>query len=507
MADADSSNIKSDAEISSTRSVGEPGSSSDTAVKGVFQARPGWFIAGAVLGVMAIFGGLWMGWNREAAFMAGILVIAAVWWVTEAIPLHVTSLMIIALEILLLANPGKWPGLGFESGQGTTLDRLLAAAVDPILLLFFGGLVLARACVNEGVDRVLSSFLLRPFGQRPRFVLLGILLVTAFLSMWMSNTATAALVMTLVGPVAMRLAPKDPFRTALFLAVPVGANLGGMGTPIASPPNAIAVKYLSGAGISIGFGSWMVIAVPIMAVLLLFAWFMLWRWYPCTAIQVDLLKTRPQLTKRGRLVLLTFGVTVLLWLTEGWHGLPSSYVGLFPALVLAGVGIVSREDIQRLEWSVLILISGGIALGVGMQITGLDRQVVGWLPMGETTGPAILSLGMTSLALVLAVFMSNTAAANLVIPVAMASVVVATGGVSNAASAGQIVQLGMSISLAVGGAMLLPSSTPPNAIAYASGEFSTKDLMRIGFVVATLTLILSQTVMGTLIRWVMGTGN
>jgi sodium-dependent dicarboxylate transporter 2/3/5 len=446
--------------------------------------------------------GFHLGWAREAAYMGGILVLAAVWWVTEAIPLFVTSLVILALEILLFANPGNWPGLGFASGPSPTMAGLIAAAADSILLLFFGGLILARACVNEGVDRVLSSVLLRPFGNRPAFVLLGVLVVTAFLSMWMSNTATAALMMTLVGPLAQRLAPKDAFRTALFLAVPVGANLGGMGTPIASPPNAIAMKYLASNDLAIGFGPWMLVAVPMLTLILLCAWGLLWRWYPCQAVQVDLFTEPAVLSPRGRVVLWTFAGTVILWLTESLHGLPAAYVGLMPALVLTATAMVRREDVQQLDWSVLILISGGIVLGAGMQMTGLDRIVVGYLPLDGDTSVGMLVFALTVLAMALAVFMSNTAAANLIIPVAMASVV--TLNATDGEATFLTTYLAMAISLAVGSAMLLPSSTPPNAIAYASGEFTTNDLLRIGACVAAVTLVLTLFALGKLVGLVFG---
>lgn len=496
------SHFDSDSE-SASESASDSTNANPSVPSKVVAPRSGWFLAALVFSGLMVWLGFELSWNREAAFMAGILTFAAICWVSEAIPLFVTSLIILALEILLLANPGDWPGLGFEKSRGPSMGTWIASAADSILLLFFGGLVLARACVNEGVDRVLSGVLLRPFGLRPAFVLLGVLVVTAFLSMWMSNTATAALMLTLVGPLAQRLAPRDAFRTALFLAVPVGANLGGMGTPIASPPNAIAMRYLSDQGISIGFGSWMCVALPVMILLLMLAWALLWRWYPCRAVQVDLLNAPTQLTSRGKKVLWTFGGTVLLWLTEGFHGLPAAYVGLLPALVLTATGIVSREDLQRLDWSVLILISGGIALGAGMQATGLDRIVVGYLPLGEDSGFMSLVFALTFLALILAVFMSNTAAANLIIPVAMASVVT-LGGVAGDSDALSVasVQLGLAISLAVGSAMLLPSSTPPNAIAYASGEFNTKDLMRIGTALAGVALLLTVFMMGKLIRWV-----
>ena len=121
--------------------------------------------------------------------MSGIFLLAALLWVTEALPLFATSLLVIGLQLILLANPGGWPGLGFSQGESPGWRAIVGAAADPVLVLFFGGFLLARAAVKEGVDRAMSSVLLRPFGGQPRWILLGLMMVTALFSMWMSNTA------------------------------------------------------------------------------------------------------------------------------------------------------------------------------------------------------------------------------------------------------------------------------------------------------------------------------
>jgi sodium-dependent dicarboxylate transporter 2/3/5 len=423
------------------------------------------------------------GWPREMAFMAAIALLAAGFWVTEVVPLYATALVVILLELVLLANPGGWPGLGFESGHSPSSTSLVHAAADPILLLFFGGLLMARACVNEGVDRLFCRWLLLPFGTRPAPLLLGVLLMSAVLSMWMSNTATAALAITLVAPIAAGTASDDPLRKALYLAIPVGANLGGLGTPIASPPNAVAVRLLHQSGIDVGFGAWMAVALPVMLLCLLVSWGLLLLWYRPKTARVDLLLPPQRLNWRGRVVLTTFFITVLLWLTASWHGLPASTVALLPAVVLGGTGIVSRKDVDGIEWNVLILISGGIALGAGMQLTGLDQKVVATLPASNT------SLGLVALlagAAGLGALMSNTAAANLILPVAVASAA-AVAGPDN----GPVLLVAFAVTFAVGTSMLLPGSTPPNAIAYASGTFTSRDLLKVGLAVSILTILIS----------------
>ena len=262
--------------------------------------------------------------------MGGIFLLAALLWVTEAIPLFATSLLVIGLQVILLANPGGWAGLGFETGRSGPGHRaIFTAAADPILVLFFGGFLLAQAAVKEGVDRAMSALLLRPFGGRPQATMLGIMLVTALFSMWMSNTATTAMMMTLVLPILAQLRPDDRFRKALVLAVPIAANVGGLGTPIASPPNAVAIGFLQKAGLKIGFLDWMLVAVPLMLVMLFFAWGLLGRLFRTAATSSQIIIVGQTLTRRGWFVVGVFVVTVLFWITEQWHGVPSAAVALF----------------------------------------------------------------------------------------------------------------------------------------------------------------------------------
>ncbi len=409
-------------------------------------------------------------WPREAVFMSGIFVLAAVLWVTEALPLFATALLVIGLEIILLANPGGWMGLGFSAGKSPAFQQILNAAADPVLLLFFGGFLLAQAATKEGVDRAVSSVLLAPFEKRAALLLLGVLCVTALFSMWMSNTATTAMMIALVSPIVLRLPPREPFRRALILAVPVGANLGGFGTPIASPPNAVALGFLRKAGHSVGFVEWMMIAVPLMAALLLFAWGMLWFLFRPQLTELPLETARQQLSRRAWYVVGVFVATVLLWLSESLHGLPAAVVALLPAVALTAPGILNRDDLNSLPWNILILIAGGIALGAGMQLTGLDRLLVQQLPLSGEWLVIALVVGT----IVIGTFMSNTAAANLLLPI----------GISAAGATGvSPVETTISIALAASASMALPISTPPNAIAYASGEVNTRDMAMIGIAI------------------------
>ncbi|MEM8599661.1 MAG: DASS family sodium-coupled anion symporter [Bacteroidota bacterium] len=416
---------------------------------------------------------------REARLMAGIFVLAAVLWTTEALPLFATALLVIALEVVLLANPGGWPGLGFSHGATPPYQTFLAPLASPIIYLFLGGFIVARAAVKEGVDASLASLVLRLFQGRPRQVMLGLMVATATFSMFMSNTATTAMMITLVGPMLAQIPKDDPVRRGLLLSVPFAANIGGMGTPVASPPNAVALGVLAESGLSVSFGTWMLVAVPLGAILLGITWLLIVRLYPASTHGLHLRPITSALTGRGYVVLFVALCTIALWLTEPWHGLPTAVVALLPVVAFTSLGVLNRHDFDALQWNVLVLIAGGLALGLGMRHTGLDVALVEALPTGGATALLILTTGT----LLLSTFMSNTAASNLVLPIGV-SLAVATGS----ASSGVVVAL--CIALTASSAMALPVSTPPNAIAYAQGELTTRDLVAAGTIVSLIALAL-----------------
>lgn len=423
---------------------------------------------------------------REAAFMAGIFVLAALLWMTEALPLFATALLVVGLQLVLLANPGGWPGLGFESGPSPGYADIVSAAADPVLLLFFGGFLLAQAAVKEGVDRSMSALLLRPFGDRPLAALAGVMAVTALFSMFMSNTATTAMMLALVAPMMVRMGPAEPFRRAIVLAVPFAANIGGMGTPIGSPPNAVAVGQLQQAGIPLRFLDWMLVAVPLVAACLALAGWLLWRFHRPLDPTLRITVTEGAVGARGWLVVVVFALTVLLWLSDSWHGLPAAVVALLPAVVLTATRTLTADDLQRIDWSVLILIAGGISLGAGMTMTGLDRIVVGWLPLGPGHAVVWLVAVLALATLVLSTFMSNTAAANLLLPIGLSATLALAGQ-------GALLEVAMSVALAASLAMSLPISTPPNAMASSTHAFDTRDMARAGAIigiVGTLAVVL-----------------
>ncbi|MEM8874055.1 MAG: DASS family sodium-coupled anion symporter [Planctomycetota bacterium] len=404
---------------------------------------------------------------REGVWMSGIFTLAAALWCTQSIPLFATSISVFALMVIFLANPGDWPWLGFEnSDNAPRYQDILAVAANPVIFLFFGGFLLAHAITRQGVDRVVAGKVLRPFTNKPRIALLAVMVVTAVMSMWMSNTAATALMIALTAPMIAKTEATDPFRVALILGVAFAANVGGMATPIGTPPNAVAVAALGKAGVHVSFLNWMAIGLPLMVALLTLTWLILATVFKPQAKQLEMEPKKTPLNARGWFVIVIFALTVVGWLTTSLHGLSSGVIALLPALALTATGVLTRHDIDTLEWDVLILIAGGIALGTGMQAAGLDGVIADQL----SAIPGVLLVGsLAVITLLLSTFMSNTAAANLFLPIAIGLF----AGSDNATPA---ITAAVCVALSASIAMAMPMSTPPNAIAFSTGHVTTRQM-------------------------------
>ncbi|MGJ4746679.1 SLC13 family permease [Leptospira sp. SA-E8] len=423
-----------------------------------------------------------------------IFLIAAGLWIFEIIPGHATSILIIFSEIIIFSNPGKWEFLKPYAGPGkpTAPAVFLASLADSAVVLFLGSFALAKSCVKVGVDRWLANRVLPYFGTSPKYVLLGLMCITATISLWMSNTATASLMVALVFPLLMVLDKDEKFRKAVLIGIPFAANLGGIGTPIGSPPNVIAFANLKnqGYGEFISFGTWMLIAVPLLIILLFAAWFWLLRAFPASegltlSLRYETIQEEGS-EKKLRFVLFGFLATVLLWLTESFHGIPAGVVALFPLLLFTAFGILESNDLRSLEWDVLILVAGGIALGTGIEKSGAGA----WFGelVGKQAGPgeSLWVLGIFfSIGLFLSTFLSNTATANLLVPLALPVATLLLPGNESYA-----IQLVLGSALGASLAMSLPVSTPPNAVAYAVGGFEIKDMAKVGVRIGVLGLVL-----------------
>lgn len=442
-----------------------------------------WAVVALVLGAVAA---LWGPVPGEAAQRTlGIFLVATVLWVTEAVPLFVTSLVILVLEVVLLGLPGG--PLGFT---GSEFKAFLNPFFDPIIALFLGGFALGAALNRHRLDLIIASFVLRRVGNRPALLVLAFMSVAGLISMWMSNTATAALMLAVALPVIRAVEKDDPLRKGLVLAIPFGANLGGMATPVGTPPNLLAIGALARAGYSISFLRWMTLAVPLTVVLILITWWLLLKLYPPRATRTKLtIAEAPPVSRSAWVVMVIFMITVLLWLTAEWHGIPEGVVGLLPVILFFGFGLLAPDDLGTLGWDILLIMGGGLSLGVALQASGLSAWVVEQVSLDAMPLLVmVLAVGLVTAALTN--FISNSAAASLLVPVVV--------GFS------EQLPLTVMVALAASASMALPVSTPPNAIAYGSRELTVMDMLRPGLILTLATVVISALAIQWLLPWVMG---
>lgn len=417
------------------------------------------------------------GLTEGSRICLALFVGAAGFWVTEAIPPFATATMVIVLSIYLLGQPGG--PLGLDDGSIDNSYRIfLNPIASPVLVLFFGGFIMARAAVKHRFDVRLARMFLKPFGTKPHMVLLGVILITALFSMFMSNTATAAMMIAVLTPLYAHFEGRDPFKKALVLAVPFAANIGGIGTVIGTPPNAVAASVLDEMGYEVSFLSWMAIGVPLAAVTLFALWLILVKVFkPRTDSFSVLFPTNLKVTWGLVIVVSTFVVTVGLWLSESLHGIPSGVVALLPVLIFTVFKVIDRDDLKQIEWNVLILIAGGLTLGVAMRHSGLSGVFVDLITKSGMSSISIL-IGLIIFSMIISNLMSHTSAANLMIPI-----VSAVGTLSPTIGA-------IGVAFACSLAMSLPISTPPNAIAFATNQITTKDMAKYGSLVSVVGMLL-----------------
>ena len=231
-------------------------------------------------------------WNMPTERVIAIFAFATLMWILEIVSSWATSIAIMVLMLLFCTDSGIAPMVNEEEvGKLLSYKGVMACFADPVIMLFIGGFVLAIAATKTGLDAQLAKVLLRPFGTKSEMVLLGFLLVTGLFSMFVSNTATAAMMLTFLTPVFRQLPPEGKGRIALAMSIPVAANLGGMGTPIGTPPNNIALKYLNdpeGLNMGLGFGQWMMFMFPLVVVLLFISWRLLLKFFPFSQKTVEL---------------------------------------------------------------------------------------------------------------------------------------------------------------------------------------------------------------------------
>lgn len=430
-----------------------------------------------------------------------IFAFAAIMWISEAIPIWATSVLIIVIMLLSVSTSSIWFLTPTDTetqaaGELIKYKDIMATFADPIIMLFLGGFVLAIAAKKCDLDANLARVLLKPFGTKSHFVLLGFIVITALFSMFMSNTATAAMMVTILAPILKATDDcNGSGKVGLALAIPIAANIGGIGTPVGTPPNAIALKYLNdpeGLNLNIGFGEWMMVMVPFVIILLLISWFLLLKMFPFNEKNIVIkIEGEMRKDKDAIIVYVVFAVTVLLWMLDKVTGVNANVVALIPVAVLTMTGIIKKNDLKEIPWDVLWLVAGGFALGVGMDKTGLAEHLVKAIPF-ETWPTMVTIIGSGVLCLLMSTFISNTATAALLVPILAA---VGAGIGTSLDAFGGITSLLVGIALCASLAMALPISTPPNALAHSTGLVKQSDMAKVGVIIGVIGLIMTYSML------------
>jgi len=455
-----------------------------------------WLLAGpAALLLLS----LWTvpGLSSTASVLCGVTLWMVIWWVSEAAPIPVTSL----LPMLL------FPLLGISSAEVAT-----SPYAHPLIFMFFGGFCLSIALEKTGLHQQIAERALRHVGGAPARQLAALMAITAFLSMWMSNTATAVMML----PIALSIVAVAPqgnratLAPALLLGVAYASSIGGIATLIGTPPNALLAAFLEKTyQIKLGFGQWMLLGVPLAATMLVVCWFWLSRVYfrlhllPAAAQRAE--KTLLPLSSAQRQVALVFLLTALCWifqpLLSKWSGLSLSdtIIALTAAFALfllpvwqprstaatagtaAAQPVLTWQDSEKLPWGVLLLFGGGLSLAGQLQQHGVS-DALAQLFHGLQSVPALFVIaGVALLIVFLTELTSNTAVAAAFLPI--------LGPVALSLELSPL-YLVVPAALAASLGFMMPVGTPPNAIVFASGQLQIRDMIRAGVVLNIFGVLL-----------------
>ena len=415
--------------------------------------------------------------NEAQVYVLFLLFLSIGLWITEAVPPFTVGLLIIGFLVFSLGAYYK----EIDPVNSTkNIQKYVQTWSNSVIWLMLGGFFIAEAMQKVGLDKIVFKLTISKFGTKQKYVLLGIMLVTAVFSMIMSNTATTAMMITAVLPFIKTLKEDSSLTKAFLIGIPAAASLGGMGTIIGSPPNAIAVEALNNYGMQFGFLDWMVVGFPISIILVITFWLFLVKKFISKEKIIDVSfldnltnENSEDLTVKRRIVSIVLGLTMVLWLTGKIHGISASAVSLIPIILLTMLGIVTARDVQKLPWDTLMLVAGGLSLGLAVSETGLAEHYVGLINNYNLNFYVLIAV-FSVLTIILSNVMSNTATATILIPIAIILV------------SSNIEVLPLVIGFSASAALFLPISTPPNAIAFSTGKIKQKDF-RFGGIVAGIT--------------------
>lgn len=402
---------------------------------------------------------------RRSGLALGLLGLVAVLWVTEAFPLWVTSL---AVPVVLVA------------GGALPTREALQPFFDPVIALFLAAFALADSVAAVGLDRRLAAGLVRWVGDRPRALYAALMGLSAVLSMFMSNTAAAALLV----PLGMALTATAPvgYRRALVLGIAYAATLGGVGSAVGTPANPLALAFLAQAGHEVGFLGWFGYGLPVVGLVLPVVGAWVW-WRLGAGREVPRLEgldvAVEPMDARAWQVAAVFGAVLLGWLTDRWHGLHPGIVGLAGVVLLAALGRFDEQGLRRVDWKALLTFGGGLTLGAGLAATGTSDALAVAMEGLAALPPAVAVAAVGACALALTSVASNTASASILIPLALplASVL----GVDP-----RLLVVVVAIATSVDFALVV--GTPPTMIAYSTKQFTAAEIFRVGVALDLLAL-------------------
>ena len=452
------------------------------------------------------------GLSQQGWWTAAVGLWMAVWWMTEALPLAVTALL----------PPILFPLLGLRDIAATT-----PSYAHPLIFLFLGGFLLARAMHVWGLDRRLALNVLRLVGPSPRRMIAGIMAVTAFLSMWVSNTATT-MVMLPIGLSIVATLPEDGERNAavlapaLLLGIAYAATIGGMGSIIGTPPNALFAAFMAESyGIEIDFFRWMLVGVPLVLVLLPITWFVLTRitfrvgqegsLEASDTIAERLAELGP-VTRAEREVACVMLAVALCWVFRPliadalpWLALTDAGIAMTGAVLLflvpvelkSGRFLLSWTEAAKIRWDVLILFGGGLALAAAIGESDLADWIGERLSGLQALPLVLLLLAVGALIVFLGELASNTAMAAVFLPVA---------GATALAMGEPAFVLALPVALFATLGFMLPVATPPNAIIFGSGAVEMRHMLRAGVILDLLGILVVALAVLSLGRWVLAPG-
>ena len=358
------------------------------------------------------------GFTQSQNYVLFLLFFSIGLWVTGAIPPFAVGLFIMAYLFFTLGN-------ALINSAPVNTGKYVQTFSSSIIWLLLGGFFLAEAMTKTGIDVYLFRFALKLSGKIPGNILLGIMLMTMIASMILSNTATTSMVIASVMPLIRNLG-KNTFSKALLLGIPIAASVGGMGTIIGSPTNAIAVGALENNGITVTFLTWMYLGIPLALGLTLVGWWMLKRKYISSNAPIEFELTSgnepagKQLKNHRRIVVVILVVTATLWMTTSIHHLTVSSVAAVPIVFLTMTGILKSEDIRKIPWDTLLLIAGALSLGLALQDTKLLEHFAKHI-MGSTSNTIISFFVLAYVTMLFSNIMSHTATATMLIPLGCVS--------------------------------------------------------------------------------------